>query len=189
MIGIEQGLTLSHSASKVLRYLDKTYPDALIRVSRRREKPSNSSCVETTVQSQTVGRESLTQSSRESHLRFYETDPSQLVTSWDKELTLLFKKWASWKGIRPSHVVRTSDLGIRSPKGAVALGVILEATYSLAANNKTSQMSQSMKFLVIPQGISAGGYNACTAYATQERVVLVSYDPDTRQFTTMQVCT
>lgn len=159
----EFALNSDSSAAKFLKYLDKTGQDLVI-TPRRLEEPSKAGTAQTHVRqvNGTVAnvmangtgiipppRKQVTDEREELKGKsiLVELPSGQLVTDWSRDLTIQIKRLLVGHGLSIQSLVRDGDLGLRSPKGTVPLGVILKVTYSLST---TRVADRSMKCYALP---------------------------------------
>lgn len=158
----EFALNNDSSVAKFLKYLDKTNQDLVI-TPRRPEEPSKAGTAQTHVRqvNGTVAnvmangtgiipppRKQVTNEREELKGKsiLVELPSGQLVTDWSRDLTIQIKRLLVGHGLSIQSLVRDGDLGLRSPKETVPLGVILKVTYSLS----TRVADRSMKCYALP---------------------------------------
>jgi hypothetical protein len=130
MIVVESGIQLGTSTQRLMRRLSLKNYDVVIGT-KRSSDPLSSEVIPR--QRPSAGRPNERPSSSHSassQRLLVESKPGSL-SNWDKSLTLKLKSWLSSSlGLSIDHLVRTSDLGIKTAKGTRAVGVILTASHT-----------------------------------------------------------
>lgn len=142
MIHTQEDFGRHLSVSKLFKYLDKTNQDLVI--VRREARTTSPMVTGETHARQVSGTPAAVMSDRRtptSVLKIVEEPSGSSGIIWTKSFTLEFRKFllSCNPKITSISVVRCGDLGIRSTKGASALGVILEATYNLSTKTRVEQ--------------------------------------------------
>jgi hypothetical protein len=130
MIVVESGIQLGTSTQRLMRRLSLKNYDVVIGT-KRSSDPLSSEVIPR--QHPSAGRPNerpCSSHSASSQRLLVESEPGFLV-SWDKSLTLKLKSWLNSNlGLSIDHLVRASDLGLKTAKGTSAVGVILTASHT-----------------------------------------------------------
>lgn len=142
MIHTQEDFGRHLSVSKLFKYLDKTNQDLVI--VRREARTTSPMVTGQTHARQVSGTPAAVMNDRRtptSVLEIVEEPSGSFGEIWNKSYTLEFKKFLLSRIPKGTSIslVRCGDLGIRSAKVAIALGVILEATYNLSTKTRVEQ--------------------------------------------------
>lgn len=148
------------SVSKLFKYLDKTNQDLVI--ARREARTTSPMVTGQTHARQVSGTPAAVMSDRRtptSVLEIVEEPSGSFGEIWNKSLTLEFRKFLLSRAPKGTSisVVRCGDLGIRSTEIAMALGVILEATYNLSTKTRVEQRTYRCYVLSYNQWLKIRG--------------------------------
>lgn len=175
MITIDRGLRLepNSSAVKFLKYLDKTNQDLVV-VPRRPNQPPKAGTAQTheTLVKSAVGN--VDQQNSVSHDQLVECPSGSLISSWTRDNTLYLKRYFLRHRLNVESLVRNGDLGIRSTRVTIAVGVILTATYNLS--NDQSRRQRSVKCYVIPYTRWNCVRNLCSSQVSEAEVFVLTAD-------------
>jgi len=166
----EFALNNDSSVAKLLKYLDKTNQDLVITPRRALSKHSQTGTAQTHVRqvSGTVANVAVNRTTVNPPCRLCKEPAGNLINSWSRNHTLQIKRGLVSLGLNIQSLSRDGDLGIRSPRGLVPIGVILKVTYSLSNSTRVGQRS------VLCYALSYTGYEAIG----KAKYLLADYDAD-----------
>lgn len=171
----EFALNSDSSVAKLLKYLDKTNQDLVITPRRALSKHSEAGTAQTHVRqvSGTVANVKANGKVINPPYKLYKEPAGNLISSWSRNHTLQIKRGLVSLGLNIQSLSRDGDLGIRSPRGTVPIGVILKVTYNLSNSTRVGQRS------VLCYALSYTGYEAIS----KAKYLLADYNADWLFFT------
>jgi hypothetical protein len=171
----EFALNNNSSVAKLLKYLDKTNQDLVI-MPREVEEPPKAGTAQTHVR-QVNGTVANVKANGKviphSPMELCRLPAGSQISTWSRDHTLQIKRWLESFGLSILSLSRDGDLGIRSTKGSVPIGVILKATYNLSNSTRVGQRS------VLCYALTYTGYEAIS----KAKYLLADYEADWLFFT------
>jgi len=147
MIVVQNGIQLGTSTQRLLRRLSLKNYDVVIGTKRSSDPLSKEATPRQTSSSGRPTERPRSSHSTSGYTLLIESEPGSLCT-WDKSITLKLKLWLNRGiGLSFNHLVRTSDLGLKTTKGTSAVGVILTASHTTKSGLDSARSSS---ILVIP---------------------------------------
>jgi hypothetical protein len=103
----------------------------------------------------------------------YESDSQTLIKSWTKDNTLDLKKFLVSRNPSLTSLVREADLGIRSARVSLAVGVILKAT-TASVRSGSNQIGEVL-LAVCPANVTKEIADIVRQYCRRKKYTLVIY--------------
>lgn len=166
----EFALNYDSSVAKLLKYLDKTNQDLVITPTMDLEHPSIAGTAQTHVRqvNGTVANVEANGRVIQTAPKLYRLPANSLISTWSRDRTLRIKRGLESLGLIIHSLSRDGDLGLRSTRGTVPIGVTLKVSYSLSNSTRVRQRS------VLCYALTYTGYEAIR----NAKSLLADYEAD-----------